>query len=204
MLTEQKSISIVDDDPAIRDALSVVLNMEGYMVNTYSSGEEFLSVAEREVPSCVILDVHMPGRSGVDILSGLKASNYPAPIFVISGQGDIPTAVSAVKKGAFDFIEKPFDAESVIERVAEAIETSALGSNKNLKDFPGSKLLTPREWDVVKQIADGASNKETGRALGISSRTVEVHRARVMEKLGVRNAAELVRLVLTGETPEES
>ena len=203
-MSEQKSISIVDDDPAIRDALSVVLNMEGYAVNTYSSGEEFLSVAEREVPSCVILDVHMPGRSGVDILSGLKASNYPAPIFIISGQGDIPTAVSAVKKGAFDFIEKPFDAESVIERVAEAIETSLHGSNKNLKSFPGSTLLTPREWDVVKQIADGASNKEAGRALGISSRTVEVHRARVMEKLGVRNAAELVRLVLTGATPEES
>ena len=204
MLPEQKSISIVDDDPAIRDALSVVLNMEGYAVNTYATGEEFLSVAEQEIPSCVILDIHMPGRSGVDILAGLKAANYPAPIFIISGQGDIPTAVSAVQKGAVDFIEKPFHAESVIERVAEAIETSIHVRKNDMKEFKRSELLTPRERDVVNQISCGASNKEAARALGISSRTVEVHRARIMEKLQVRNAAELVHLVLTGSTPEDS
>ncbi len=204
MLPEQKSVSIVDDDPAIRDALSVVLNMEGYAVKTYATGEEFLSVAEKEIPSCVILDIHMPGRSGVDILAGLKAANYPAPIFIISGQGDIPTAVSAVQKGAVDFIEKPFHAESVIERVAEAIETSVHVRKSDMKEFKRSELLTPRERDVVNQISCGASNKEAARALGISSRTVEVHRARIMEKLQVRNAAELVHLVLTGTTPEDS
>ena len=202
MLQDQKTISIVDDDPAIRDALSVVLNMEGYTVNTYATGEEFLSVAEEEVPSCVILDIHMPGRSGVDILAGLKDNNYPAPIFIISGQGDIPTAVAAVKKGAIDFIEKPFDVESVIDRVAQAIETTTNVGNNNLKDFRFSEKLTPREWDVVNYITDGASNKEAGRAMGISSRTVEVHRARIMDKLQVRNVAELVHLVLTGVTPE--
>lgn len=201
MQTLEKSVSIVDDDPAIRDALSVVLNMEGYTVNAYSSGEEFLSDAKSKVPSCVILDVHMPGRSGVDILSGLTASNFPAPVFIISGQGDIPTAVSAVKEGAFDFIEKPFDADSVLERVAEAIEVTSNNANqkRNFSDFPGAEQLTPREWDVLRQITEGASNKEAGRTLGISSRTVEVHRARIMDKLTVRNTAELVRLVLTGK-----
>ena len=146
----------------------------------------------------------MPGRSGVDILAGLKAANYPAPIFIISGQGDIPTAVSAVQKGAVDFIEKPFHAESVIERVAEAIETSIHVRKNDTKEFKRSELLTPRERDVVNQISCGASNKEAARALGISSRTVEVHRARIMEKLQVRNAAELVHLVLTGTTPEDN
>ncbi|MEP3275089.1 MAG: response regulator [Stappiaceae bacterium] len=203
MPTEEDSIYIVDDDPAVRDALSIVLKMEGYAVTEFSSGDEFLTVAKTEIPSCVILDVHMPGRSGIDILSGLKAEHYPAPIFIISGQGDIPMAVSAVKQGAFDFIEKPFDADSVLQRVAEAIKATARmraqaesGSSLN---FPGVDLLTPREQDVLKEISGGASNKEAGRTLGISPRTIEVHRARIMEKLSVRNAAELVRLVLTGK-----
>lgn len=197
-------IYIVDDDPAVRDALSVVFELEGFKVLTYDTGDAFLEAARKQEPACVVLDVHMPGRSGLDILRALNAEQYPAPIFIISGQGDIPMAVAAIKQGAFDFIEKPFDADTVVQRVREALDAAdrARDGGKAAVDinFPGRELLTPREYEVLTQITAGASNKEAGRHLGISPRTIEVHRARIMEKLGARNAADLVRIVLTGET----
>ena len=199
-----KAIYIVDDDPAVRDALSVVFELEGFDVSTYDGGDSFIDATRRQQPAVVILDVHMPGRSGLDILKTLNADHYPAPIFIISGQGDIPMAVNAIKQGAFDFIEKPFDADTVVQRVREALD--AMERRKNgpskqeiLDNFPGRDLLTPREFEVLSQITGGASNKEAGRQLGISPRTIEVHRARIMEKLGARNAADLVRIVLTAD-----
>jgi two-component system response regulator FixJ len=199
----ENTIYIVDDDPAVRDALAVVFELEGFAVESYESGDAFLEAALARQPACVILDVHMPGRSGLDVLKALNAEHYPAPIFIISGQGDIPMAVSAVKQGAFDFIEKPFDADTVVERVREALEAVARRNSDNGRGpadpaFIGRELLTPRELEVLGQITAGASNKEAGRQLGISPRTIEVHRARIMEKLGARNAADLVRIVLTG------
>ncbi|MCB4769214.1 response regulator [Ancylobacter sp. Lp-2] len=197
----QGDIFVVDDDPAIRDALSLVMSLEGYHVRSFSDGAAFLAIARQNVPACVILDVHMPGRSGLDILKELEADHYPAPIFIISGQGDIPMAVDAIRHGALDFIEKPFDADTVVERVREAIAAQAQRAGNGSGDlltahFPGHGLLTPREREVLVQIANGASNKEAGRKLGISPRTIEVHRARIMEKLGAKNAADLVRIVL--------
>jgi FixJ family two-component response regulator len=198
-----QAIYIVDDDPAVRDALAVVFELEGYKVSGYETGDAFLEAAKTHPPACVFLDVHMPGRSGLDILKALNADHYPAPIFIISGQGDIPMAVTAIKFGAFDFIEKPFDADHIVQRVHEALEAQARREGADHKsvahDFPGRELLTPREIEVLGQITAGASNKEAGRHLGISPRTIEVHRARIMEKLGARNAADLVRIVLTGE-----
>jgi FixJ family two-component response regulator len=201
-----QAIYIVDDDPAVRDALSVVFELEGYSVAGFETGDAFLEAAKNRQPACVFLDVHMPGRSGLDILKALNADHYPAPIFIISGQGDIPMAVTAIKFGAFDFIEKPFDADQIIRRVQEALDAQARRSTEESRgggtvahDFPGRELLTPRELEVLGQITAGASNKEAGRHLGISPRTIEVHRARIMEKLGARNAADLVRIVLTGE-----
>ncbi len=198
-----QAIYIVDDDPAVRDALSVVFEMEGYRVSGYATGDAFLEAAKTHQPACVFLDVHMPGRSGIDILKTLNADHYPAPIFIISGQGDIPMAVTAIKYGAFDFIEKPFDADAIVRRLQEALDAQARRAGEDPKsvahDFPGRDLLTPRELEVLGQITGGASNKEAGRHLGISPRTIEVHRARIMEKLGARNAADLVRIVLTGE-----
>ena len=196
-------IYIVDDDPSVLDALSVVFNLEGYQVSGYAEGASFLAAAQSHTPACIILDVHMPGRSGLDILKELNAQQYGAPIFIISGQGDIPMAVDAVKNGALDFIEKPFDAQTVVSRVREAIEAwqrrrAEGGSVAASWSFAGHELLTPREREVLSQIAGGASNKEAGRLLGISPRTIEVHRARVMEKLGAKNAADLVRIVLSG------
>jgi two-component system response regulator FixJ len=205
----ENTIYIVDDDPAVRDALSVVFELEGFQVSSYDTGDAFLEVAKSKPPACVILDVHMPGRSGLEILKTLNADHYPAPVFIISGQGDIPMAVSAVKQGAFDFIEKPFDADTVVQRVRDALQAADRREADGAKQggpaaaFPGRELLTPRELEVLGQITAGASNKEAGRHLGISPRTIEVHRARIMEKLGARNAADLVRIVLTGESRED-
>jgi len=197
-------IIIVDDDPSVRDALSVVFSLEGYHVTSFADGQSLLNAARARTPSCILLDVHMPGQSGLDILKELNAQAYPAPIFIISGQGDIPMAVDAIKHGALDFIEKPFNAETVVSRVREAIEAwdrrREAGASADVLGvaFPGRDSLTPREREVLTQIAGGASNKEAGRLLGISPRTIEVHRARVMEKLGAKNAADLVRIVLSG------
>lgn len=194
-------IYVVDDDPAVRDALGVVLAMEGYGVKGFADGPSCVTAAREARPACIILDVAMPGRSGLEILDDLKAENCPSPVLVISGQGDIPMAVAAIKRGALDFIEKPFDADLVLGRVREAIATvarrEAPAQARLAASFPGMELLTPREREVLEQIASGASNKEAGRNLGISPRTVEVHRARIMEKLDARNAADLVRIVLT-------
>jgi FixJ family two-component response regulator len=200
---ESGEIFIVDDDQSVREALSMVLSLEGYHVSGFSEGSSFLAAARARTPACIILDVHMPGRSGLDILKELNAQNYGAPIFIISGQGDIPMAVEAIKNGALDFIEKPFDADTVVTRVRDAIAAfkrrgeNGEGADLLAHQFPGRDLLTPRERDVLAQIARGASNKEAGRQLGISPRTIEVHRARIMEKLGARNAADLVRIVMS-------
>ena len=198
----QGEIFIVDDDPLVRDALSVVFTLAGYKVRAFADGASFVAAARAEAPACIILDVHMPGRSGLDILRALNAEHYPTPIFIISGQGDIPMAVEAIRNGALDFIEKPFNGETVVTRVREAIEartrrSEAGGLEALAAQFPGRDLLTPREREVLGKIAEGAANKEAGRLLGISPRTIEVHRARIMEKLGAKNAADLVRIVLS-------
>lgn len=195
----EPEIFVVDDDPAVRDALRLVFELEGFSVTTFADGTSFLSIARMRHPSCVVLDVHMPGRSGLDVLNELGAG-YPALVFMISGQGDIPMAVEAVKLGAHDFIEKPFDADTVVTRVREALAAAKRPSGPKpgepiLAAFAGEEQLTPREREVLERIALGASNKEAGRQLGISPRTIEVHRARIMEKLGARNTADLVRIV---------
>ncbi len=194
-------VFIVDDDPSVRAALDIVLSGEGFLVTSFVEGESFLSAARVRIPGCVLIDVHLPACSGLDVLRRLDAQHYPAPILVISGRGDIPTAIDAIRSGALDFIEKPFDPTNVVARVRGAIDTWA---NLNRDDsilarkFPGRERLTPRERDVLERIARGASNKEAGRELGISPRTVEVHRARIMEKLNAKNAADLMRIVLRG------
>jgi FixJ family two-component response regulator len=196
-------VFIVDDDPLVLNALSIVLSRAGYQVTGFAEGVSFLEAARSRTPRCVILDVHMPGQSGLDLLKELNAQHYPAPIFIISGAGDIPMAVEAIKNGAFDFFEKPFDATTVVTRVREATEAwsrrtqQANGAESLPSTFPGHDQLTSRERDVLSRIAGGSSNKMAGRELGISPRTIEVHRARIMEKLGAKNAADLVRIVLS-------
>jgi two-component system response regulator FixJ len=209
-------IFVVDDDETMRDTLSAVFVPEGCRVTCFAEGQSFLVAARSRTPACILLDVNMPGRSGLDMLRELDAPHYPAPILIVSGQRDVPTAVNAIKGGALDFIEKPIDAASVIARVREAIAAwprrpaagnghMSQGMNQVINqvqphEVQGADLLTPREREVLDRIVAGASNKEAGRTLTISPRTVEVHRARIMDKLGAKNAADLVRIVL-GQGP---
>ena len=197
-------IFVVDDDPAVRDTLSMVLSAGGYEVICFADGAALLAVARTRTPSCILLDVHIPGKSGLDILKELHGEDYPAPIFMISGQGDIAMAVSAIKSGALDFIEKPFRGSEIVARLNEAIDAYARRKSDNAAaskiqalHFPGREPLTRREREVLEQFTAGASNKEAGRQLGISPRTIEDHRANIMKKLGARNAADLVRIVMT-------
>ena len=197
-------IFVVDDDPAVRDTLSMVLSAGGYEVICFADGAALLAIARTRTPSCILLDVHIPGKSGLDILKELHGEDYPAPIFMISGQGDISMAVNAIKNGALDFIEKPFRGSEIVARLDEAIEAYARRQAENNSasriatlHFPGREPLTRREREVLEQFTAGASNKEAGRHLGISPRTIEDHRANIMKKLGARNAADLVRIVMT-------
>jgi FixJ family two-component response regulator len=197
-------IFVVDDDPAVRETLSMVLSAGGYQVICFADGAALLAIARTRTPSCILLDVHIPGKSGLDILKELHGEDYPAPIFMISGQGDISMAVSAIKSGALDFIEKPFRGSEIVARLDEAIEAYARrqaesnsASRIATMHFPGREPLTRREREVLEQFTAGASNKEAGRHLGISPRTIEDHRANIMKKLGARNAADLVRIVMT-------
>ena len=196
-------IFVVDDDPAVRETLSVVLSAGGYQVICFADGAALLAVARSRTPSCILLDVNIPGKSGFDILKELHGEDFPAPIFMISGQGDIAMAVSAIKNGALDFIEKPFRGSEIVGRLDEAIgayarcRADSSASKVASLHFPGCEPLTRREREVLEQFASGASNKEAGRHLGISPRTIEDHRANIMKKLGARNAADLIRIVMT-------
>ena len=195
-------IFVVDDDAAVRETLSIVLSAGGYQVVCFADGAALLAVARTRTPACILLDVHIPGKSGLDVLKELHGEDYPAPIFIISGQGDIAMAVSAIKNGALDFIEKPFRGNEIVARLDEAIGAYARRQADNSArieslHFPGREPLTRREREVLERFASGASNKEAGRVLGISPRTIEDHRANIMKKLGAKNAADLIRIVLT-------
>ena len=196
-------VFVVDDDPAVRTTLSTVFARAGYQVTCFADGAALVAAARSGTPLCIILDVHIPGKSGLDILKQLNAQDYPVPIFMMSGQGDIAMAVDAIKNGALDFIEKPFRGSDVVARVEAAIEARAQGDTINGSAdpqrfyFPGREPLSRRERDVLAQIVAGASNKEAGRKLGISPRTIEVHRAHLMQKIGARNAADLIRIVMS-------
>jgi FixJ family two-component response regulator len=198
-------IFIVDDDPAVRDALSMAFGLAGYRVRTFADGKSFLVAARAGAPACILLDVHLPDGSGLDILDKVDAGNYPAPVFMLSGRADIAIAVDAIKRGAFDFIEKNTDVEAMVRRVGEAVDARehrhSNGDSPTVRSlsFPGCERLTPRERDVLAQITAGACNREAAKHLGISRRTVEVHRAHIMLKLGAKNSVGLIRKVLNKE-----
>jgi two-component system, LuxR family, response regulator FixJ len=195
-----RDVIIVDDDPTIHDVLTSAFTNGGMRVVSYADGGSFLAAADMQRPACVLLDVNMPNRSGLDVLKEINARKYPAPILMLSGRKDVPAVVSAIKYGALDFIEKPFLPDAVVNRVQEAITIMNRGPDEwkfGVTRFFGHEMLTPREREVLTYIAGGASNREVGRNLGISIRTVEVHRAHIMEKLCAKNAADLVRIVLS-------
>ncbi|MGC1640553.1 MAG: response regulator [Pseudolabrys sp.] len=201
-MASEGDLFIVDDDAMMRDALSVVFTVAGYRVTGFVDGETFLAAARARTPAAVLLDLHLPAKSGLAVLKELDARTYPAPIPIVTGDGDVSSAVEAVKSGPLDYLVKPLDARSIVTRVRSAVtvfgrhDGSTAGKIGLSIDFPGQSL-TPREREVLTLIAEGASNKEVGRRLGISPRTVEVHRAHIMEKICARNAADLVRIVLS-------
>jgi two-component system response regulator FixJ len=188
-------IFVIDDDVTARDALTLILSPKGYEVSAFADEHSFLAAASLRCPACILLDLGMQARSGLDILKELTAQRYDVPIIMISGQGSIPTAVDAIRAGAFDFIEKPFNADAVVSRVCDAIAASAIPHEiESLTEF--RDVLSPRECEVLEQILSGLSTRATALKLGISHRTIEVHRAHILVKLGARNPADLVRIVL--------
>ena len=191
-----RNVFVIDDDSAMREALALVVTLAGYRVSLFPDAESFLAAVPMKAPAALLIDVHLPRLSGLDLLAHLDAGRYGAPIVMISGDADVAHAVEAVKRGAFDYMVKPLDGRRLVERIGSAI--AGFERRQSAGCFPGEAALTPREHEVLDAIAGGASNKEVGRRLGISPRTVEVHRARIMKKVGARNAADLVRIVLHG------
>jgi two-component system, LuxR family, response regulator FixJ len=204
-------IFIVDDDYDMREALSALFRHAGYLTVSFTDGRSFIHLARDQTPACVLLDICMPGPSGLDILKEIDAKNYPAPILIVSGQGDVLSVVQAMRNGAFDYLEKRLDGDTIVARVGDAIDSWAgLHHHEEVTpslapSFPGYQRLTRRERDVLAQIAAAASNKETAKNLGISPRTVEIHRGRIMQKLCAKNSIDLMRIVMnTGRSVAEA
>ncbi|GBF27998.1 transcriptional regulatory protein FixJ [bacterium MnTg02] len=207
-MTDSQTVFVVDDDEAVRDSLKVLLESSGLAVATFGSGQDFLDCLDQARSGCVILDVRMPGLSGLELQGMLAESQDTIPVIIITGHGDLPMAVQAMKAGAVDFIEKPVDADVLLEsvRVALARSKKTIDDTSFLGDLHGRLArLTPRERDVLEQLVVGNLNKIIAHELGISPRTVEVHRARVFEKMEAKNLSHLVRLAIAaGIAPEES
>ncbi|MCC4115888.1 response regulator transcription factor [Aromatoleum toluclasticum] len=192
-------IYIVDDDEALRDSLIWLLESSGYRVRAWESAESFLRDYLSGMTGCLVLDVRMPGMSGLELFEELKRRHFTLPVIFITGHGDVPMAVSAVKKGAVDFIEKPFSERDMLELVSECL--AAEQQNRDKRQFEAETArrlthLTQREREVLDLIIAGKLNKQIADVLGISIKTVEVHRARVMEKMEANSLAELVQNVL--------
>lgn len=195
----EPTVFIVDDDAAVLDSLSFLMRSVGLRAETFSSARSFLDTYDPERPGCLVLDVRMPEMSGLELQQKLLAMGSTLPILFLTAHGDVPMAVQAVKAGALDFIQKPFRDQELIDRINQAIEEDErirgeLADAERIRARVAT--LTPREREVMDLVASGAHNKVIARELGISQRTVEAHRARVMEKMGCRSVAELVRMAL--------
>ena len=197
-MADDRLIYIVDDDEAVRDSLSLLLETRDYTVRAFASAREFIAAASSLRPGVLISDIRMPEMNGLELQRRLAEGGFWFPLIVITGHGDVPLAVQAMKAGALDFIEKPFAAETILNAAAAALERVAEPDQNPLAATAGARLalLTPREREVLEGLLAGLPNKSIAYDLTISPRTVEIHRARVMEKMGARSLSELVRLSL--------
>ena len=189
---------IVDDDAAIRDALSWLLRSRGVAARSWESGEAFLAGLSDEMRGCIVLDIRMDGMSGIEVHDQLVGLGCRMPVIFLTGHGDVPLAVAALKKGAFDFVEKPFNDNQLVDRVIEAMrkdEDQRREMEAEASVAARMSQLTPREREVMERVLAGDHNKMIADALDIAVRTVEVHRAHVFEKMAVRSAVELARLL---------
>jgi FixJ family two-component response regulator len=195
----QPTVFVVDDDPAMRASLRWLIESVGLAVQTSSTAQEFLSSYDPSAPGCLVLDVRMPGMSGLDLQAEMAARRIELPILIITGYAEVPIAVRAMKAGAFDFIEKPFSDQTLLDRIRKAI-TLDLNARREREELTAALKrlanVTPREHDVMDRVVAGKSNKLIAAELGLSMKTVEVHRKRVMDKMGAESLAELIRLVV--------
>ena len=192
-------VYIVDDDDGMRRALSVLMTTVGYQPAAFAGPREFIAKHDPSQPSCLVLDVRMPEMSGLELQQHLNRSGSMLPVILISGHGDIPMAVQAMKDGAIDFLQKPFRDQELLDRINGALKLDAenRASTDRLADLKQrSDSLTPREREVMASVVDGKANKVIAIDLGLSERTVEIHRANVMEKMGARSVAHLVKMHL--------
>lgn len=192
-------VHIVDDDDAMRDSLKWLLESRGLSVELYPSAEAFLAAFNREFCGCLVLDVRMPGMSGLDLYEQLQVRASTLPVIFITGHGDVPMAVSALKKGAADFIEKPFNNQDMLRLIESCMKQDRAAAARRAESASVVQRvdsLTQREREVLALIVAGKLNKQIADELGISIKTVEVHRSRVMEKMSANSVAELVQLVL--------
>jgi FixJ family two-component response regulator len=197
----QPTVFIIDDDASIRKSLSRLLRSAGFEVETFATAELFLKRKHYDGIGCLVLDVRMPGISGIDLQDELSKADYSMPIVFITGHGNIPMGVHAIKKGAIDFLSKPFEDEELLQAVREAIEKDMQGRTAYAEVHEVREriaLLTPREHEIFRYVITGMLNKQIAYELGIAEKTVKVHRGRIMEKLDVDSVAELVRLAEKG------
>lgn len=202
MRAESLTVYIVDDDPSVRDSLALMLGLAGYRTAAFADGESFLAAWRADSAGCLVTDLRLPGASGIELQAALRERGSSLPVVIITAHGDVPSARAAFRADAVDFLEKPFDDRQLRQAIdaAFALEQQRLGRESTRRaDAAKLERLTPREREVLEQAARGLHAKEIGAALGISARTVEVHKARIMEKLGVRNIAELVRFALAAK-----
>jgi FixJ family two-component response regulator len=196
---QEATVFVVDDDDAVRESLVFLMKSVGLRAESFASAQAFLDVYNAQRAGCLVLDIRMPGMSGLELQDKLKQLGSILPIIFITGHGDVPMAVKAIKAGAADFVQKPFRDQELIDRIREVLEEDAevradkLQRNEILRRMG---TLTEREREVMEQVVDGKANKVVAIDLNVSQRTVEIHRANVMEKMKARSLAQLVRLVM--------
>jgi len=198
-IPEKARVFVVDDDAGVLDSIAFLLRTVGIHAETYSSAADFLAAYDSDARGCIVLDVRMPGMSGLELQERLHAMGSSLPIIFLTAHGDVPTAVRAVKSGAVDFVQKPFRDQDLIDKIQHAIEESVRGreaeiARRDVADRMDS--LTPRERQVLDAVVAGKANKKIAGDLGVSQRTVEIHRARVMHKMDADSVAELVQMVI--------
>lgn len=195
-MSEEPVVFVIDDDPALRESIALLMRAEGLAARAFDSARSFLDAWDRSEPGCLVVDLRMPGLSGLDLQEHLAGDAAAPPIIFLTGHGTVPAAVRALKAGAMDFLEKPFDPATLLARVREALARD----RRRHSNARRLAALTRRERDVLEQVASGRINKVIAANLGISERTVEQHRARGMHKLGVHTVAALVWLMRSCST----
>lgn len=193
-------VALIDDDPAVLDSLAIYLKRQGLAVACFATADDFTAMPQRLSFDCVVADVRMPGLSGIDLVRHFRDEGCATPIILITGHGDVDMAVAAIKLGAFDFIEKPFDESRLLESIRNAAGDASRNRHTTtelMELWARLESLTERQRQVLELAVTGLSNKEIAECLGISFRTVENHRAWMMERMGARNLADLVRMHMT-------